>query len=218
MLVYNLRMSKIINLVGIKKNRLTIVSFSHIAKNRTYWLAKCDCGNETIVAGAKFNYGSTKSCGCAQREAVGSLNRTHGKANKENEYAIWKNMRGRCNNPNDAAFYNYGGRGITVCERWNDYSNFIADMGRRPSKKHSLDRIDNTQGYSPDNCRWVTRDIQNRNKRTSKILTYNGESLNSIDMAKKYGINYQTFMSRLARGLSVADAIHYPAPQADSAL
>ena len=127
------------------------------------------------------------------------------------EYVRWHLMRQRCANKNTPCWKNYGGRGITVCDRWNKFENFYADMGPLPSPEHTLERIDNNKGYSKSNCKWATKDEQNRNKQNTKLFIFNGEKLILNDIAKKYNISISTLRSRIGKlGYSIDDAVNWP--------
>jgi hypothetical protein len=155
-------MAKRADLAGQRFGKLTVIDYSHTGvNNNAIWNCVCDCGNTTQVPTGKLNAGITKSCGCYRREA----STTHGHT-YEPEYYVWTSMRQRCTNPKNNRYPAYGGRGITYDPRWDDYQNFISDVGRRPSPQHSLDRVDNNKGYQPDNCRWATSKAQAANKRT----------------------------------------------------
>jgi hypothetical protein len=119
------------------------------------------------------------------------------------EYRTWITIRQRCNNPRNSAFRNYGGRGIKVCERWNLYENFIADMGRKPSATHSLDRIDNQRGYGPSNCKWATPREQQNNMRSNRIVELHGKSMTLAQAARQCGITYACAKKRLATNLDL---------------
>jgi hypothetical protein len=128
------------------------------------------------------------------------------------EYRSWHSMRDRCLCKTNRAYPDYGGRGITVCARWNDFAKFIADMGQRPSLEHSIDRIDNDRGYEPGNCRWATRSQQQRNRRKRPRFTLNGETLTQVEWAERYGIPTRTLGARLHNGMSLHQALTTPLP------
>lgn len=155
-------------MIGECFGRLTVVEFAgHVHRSGAryrQWRCRCLCGNEVTAVTGALTTGNTQSCGCRKRdETVARLTRHGGRHTPE--YVVWNAMRKRCENPKNAKYADYGGRGILVCERWRDFANFLADMGRRPSTRHSIERIDNDRGYEPENCAWVLRETQNRNQR-----------------------------------------------------
>lgn len=132
-------------------------------------------------------------------------------ANKTPEYKAWSAMRHRCLNHNNKSYHNYGGRGIAVCERWLDnFDAFIEDMGKRPSRRHQLDRIDNDGNYEPDNCRWATPSQQMNNVRYNDRITIEGQTKTAAQWCRHFGINRSTFGSRRERGWSDIDALTRP--------
>lgn len=138
-------------------------------------VCRCDCGAEGEFAVAHLRRGGSQSCGCLQRERVAQRMTTHGETLgriRSTEYRTWKAMRQRCGDPFHQDFRLYGGRGIKVCDRWQSFSNFLADMGRKPSASHSIDRIDNDRGYEPGNCRWATAKEQRANQRPRSGKTW----------------------------------------------
>jgi hypothetical protein len=126
------------------------------------------------------------------------------------EYKAWAQMKHRCTSPKNPCFGRYGGRGITFCERWGDFANFLADMGPRPSSKHSLDRIDNDRGYEPGNCEWRTRFEQMGNTRRNVYMTHNGETAHIAEWARRMGVGRHTLQCRLYSGWSTEKTLTTP--------
>lgn len=162
---------KPLDISGRRFGRLVALSYSHSGVGGRFWKCRCDCGTEKTFVLASLTNGNSSSCGCYRSEVTASRNltdkRTHGhslRAGSSREYRSWRAMKGRCLNANDAAYKNYGGRGISITPRWLLFENFLADMGPRPGNT-SLDRIDNNRGYEASNCRWATAAQQNANRR-----------------------------------------------------
>lgn len=155
---------------------------------RRYWECKCDCGGSAVVAREGLRSGDTKSCGCLLAETLAANTKgTHGQSGmgRGSAYYTWTSMRGRCRNPNFKDYAIYGGRGIVVCERWNDFANFFADMGARPSPKHTLDRIDSNGNYEPVNCRWSLPREQARNRRGIIMVEFGNRRVAVMDLVER---------------------------------
>lgn len=203
---------------GHRFNYLTVIRETKGSRPGRHVEVQCDCGNRKIIAAPKLLAGDTQSCGCMRGLLIAKKRITHG-ATKTAEYQVWQGMLRRCANPRMPGFPNYGGRGITVCERWRDsFENFYADMGRRPSADHSIDRIDNDGPYSPENCRWATRSEQARNKSTNRVLTYRGITATVAEWSERTGIHHRTITSRLRdHGWAVCCALnHWQAASCES--
>jgi len=195
------------NLVGERYGRLTVAKFGGRRNRRSYWVCVCDCGAEVEIRADSIRSGSTTSCGCAQKQAVSEANSKHGMCESP-EYIAWTQARYRCGKKDHPNYRNYGGRGISVCDRWQDsFDAFYADMGPRPSDKHSLERVDNDKGYSPENCKWATSKEQGNNKRSCRIIEHEGVSLNVTQWAQAVGMCRNTLTGRLNRGKSVDQAL-----------
>lgn len=200
-LEYNIRdlinkgfdMSRTKDLTGQKFGMLEAIEFSHKdSGNNAMWLWRCDCGNTKIIRGSEVARGSTISCGCLVREKTRDKNVSHD-LSRTAEYKAWINMKARCFNKSDMNYKEYGDRGITVCERWLNFNNFIEDMGMKPTKKHSLDRIDNNGNYEIDNCRWATPKEQIQNRRDSKWWYIDGVKYEShLDASRVLNIGART--------------------------
>ncbi len=176
---------------------------------KRFWNCICDCGNEVEVCADNLS-GHTTSCGCYKAERIYEGTYKHGLIDTP-EYWAWNAMRCRCYNTADKGYKNYGARGIVVCERWKDlFENFIADMGRKPSPKLTIERIDNDGNYCPENCKWGTRTEQARNRRNTRRLEHNGKNLTLAEWSEITGIDYFTIVARIKKGWTVSEVIETP--------
>jgi hypothetical protein len=169
-------------------------------RKRVKWVCLCDCGRYTSVSTDNLKYGNTTSCGCLKL----TCSVTHGLTGTPT-YKVWDHIIQRCNNPNNKKYKDYGGRGITVCEEWLDFNNFVKDMGIKPDGLE-IDRVDNSRGYYKDNCRWTTHIENNRNRRNNRTILFNGKVKCISEWAKELGLNVDTIRRRLDRGKSVEEA------------
>lgn len=179
-------------------NRLTVIQFSHKDKrSEKYWKCKCICGNIKIVKGSHIKSNRIKSCGCLRDEKISKLTLKHGNSgkNKSKEYECWLGMKKRCYSSNDKSYKNYGGRGITVCDKWEtSFENFLNDMGEKPEpkEKYTIERLNNNKNYEPENCIWVTRIVQNNNRRNVKLIKINNIEKTISQWARLINKNYHT--------------------------
>jgi hypothetical protein len=180
------------------------------ASRRTLWECLCDCGARKSIPLVGLRK-RTRSCGCQTSELIAASKRTHDDI-ESLEYSSWANMHSRCSDPSR---YRYGERGIKVCERWNEYENFLADMGRRPSPAHSLDRVNNDGNYEPSNCRWATRKEQTLNRREDwgRVLALGEESMSLTRWAARLGISVPGLIQRIRRWGNVEKALTTPVPE-----
>ncbi len=199
--------------IGTRYARLEVIGPPERTDRRAYAhvRVRCDCGIEKDVCIYSMRDGLVKSCGCAHRARLAAGRVIHGSAsrdNKETEWIIWTSMRSRCNCPTNHAYKDYGGRGIKVCQRWDEaFQPFLEDMGRRPSPQHSLDRIDNDSGYSPENCRWATKTEQANNRRWNTRYTIGDRTLTISEWAREHGLAPNRVGSRLERGWPIEAAL-----------
>lgn len=207
------------NRVGHSWGRWTVESFAGYNKIRqALWLCRCRCGTTRTFSSGTIAAECSESCGCIRNEMTAARNTTHGGAKRGRqcpEYVVWCGMKQRCFDKNATNYSDYGGRGVGVCERWlgnEGFANFLADVGERPSKKHTIERRDNDAGYSPENCFWALRVEQRRNQRNPRLrpLEFRGETLLVVEWADRLGIPRDTLFMRLHRGWDVERALTTP--------
>ena len=187
--------NKIIDMAGERFGRLVVLRLSgeRDGSGDVTWECICDCGTSKNVSRDRLRQGKTASCGCLSLDttrAKGRRNRTHGQSQKSVEgsgYKSWLGMRARCNNPTDRVYRLYGGRGIKVCARWDDYSVFMEDMGPRPAG-HSIDRIDVNGDYCPENCRWADQKTQSQNTRKNVNVTVGDATYCASEWSRRLGL------------------------------
>lgn len=182
------------DLIGLKINRLTVISFSHKDKyHACFWNCICECGNKIIRQSSRLKNGSAKSCGCLEKERKTKHNLCQSPI-----YKTWNDMIQRCTNIKNNNYKNYGGRGIKICEKWLEFKGFYEDMGDKPEGL-SLDRIDVNGNYCKDNCKWSTNIEQHNNMRRNVKVTYNGKTQTVSQWSRELGINSRTLHDRLFR-------------------
>lgn len=191
----------IIDLTGMIFNEWTVLERA----TSIHWRCRCSCGKEKLIQPNSLKTGKSKSCGCKGSDWC----RKHG-MDGTSTYNIWSVMKQRCHNINHGLYQNYGGKGISVCDRWREsFNNFHADMGTKPEGM-SLDRIDPKGNYSPENCRWASSKEQNRNKINTIYLEYKGERKPLAEWAEIKGMRRKTLRERLKMGWTVERALETP--------
>lgn len=203
-------MSKTIDMTGHKYGRLTALALEGKNKHgQIMWSFRCDCGTEKTLIGYEVRCGKTQSCGCLKKEQIGNVNCKHGMSNTP-IFRLWWAMMQRCYDINSDSYERYGARGITVCDRWHQFEDFYADMGDKP-KGMSLERKDNSLGYSPENVEWASAKSQNNNKRNNVVLEFKGKKQTMTQWAEEYGIKPHTLRKRIVvQGLPLEQALTQP--------
>jgi hypothetical protein len=194
------------DIIGLRFGRLLVVGEAKRDKSSKKLLCLCDCGEQCVVRRPNLLYGGSRSCGCLRAEISGARTRTHGMS-KTAIYKVWCGMIERCENPLSTGYHKYGARGVRVCERWKSFDLFYKDMGPRPTRKHSIDRVDNNGPYAPDNCRWATAEEQQSNTRKSVRVAVNGCLITAAEAERVFGINRNRIYSRIRSGRSIDDLI-----------
>ncbi len=167
---------------------------------------RCECGREGIIAGAELWKGNSKSCGCVTR-FTSEYARTHGQSDTK-LYKVWSSMKQRCSNPKDLYYYNYGGRGIKVCNEWQVFELFYEwAMTTGYKVGATLERKDNNKGYSPINCTWIPKPEQSNNTRRCRMITFQGETHNIKEWSQKLGVSYSLIQSRIKHGWNIVRAL-----------
>lgn len=192
----------VLNKVGKRFGRLLVVSFNSTYSRGAIWNCICDCGKEVAVSSRHLMDGGTNSCGCLRTEVLKAKSFVHGYAKaggkKITEYYAWHSMKDRCLREKHPCYHRYGGRGITVCDRWvNSFQNFLDDMGFKPYKKATLDRVDNNKGYYKENCRWVDFSVQNNNRSNNVFISYKDKTLSKAQWARLLKIEPTNFQNQI---------------------
>lgn len=197
--------------------RLTVKEEAGRNKQRqVLWLCECECGNVTIVSGVDLRREKAKSCGCMRKENLLKSITKHGKS-RTRLYKVWAGIKGRCENKNNAEFYLYGERKIKMCEEWKDnfqnFYNWAITQGYNETAikgECTIDRIDVDGDYTPENCRWITNELQQQNKRNNHLLTYKEKTMCIAEWEKIKGFKKGLIRNRLKLGWTITQAIETP--------
>lgn len=190
------------DLSGQTFGKLKVIEYSHTTNKRAFWKCRCECGNEHIAMGKYLICGDTRSCGCLVVEVTSSSHLTHGESrgSRTKEYRAWSGIKTRCYSHKNHKYPIYGGRGITMCDKWRlSYVEFLKDVGRAPTKSHSIDRIKVNGNYEPGNCKWSTPKEQARNTRRFFMVEVNGVSKMLSEWCEEYGQNYHLVYHRIKK-------------------
>ena len=200
-------MSKAVELTGMRFGRLVVISKTRSKSGRVAWNCKCDCGNETTPLTTELLKGRTQSCGCLHNDSMSEKFKKHGQYSTR-LYKIWSNMIQRCGNPKSDSYYLYGEKGVTVCEEWKDFTSFYGwAIANGYCDSLSIDRIENSKGYCPENCRWATPQQQTDNRGCTRYVTFNGKTQTLKRWAEETGIPYKNLLWRIQKGWSAERAL-----------
>lgn len=199
-----------VNLSGMTFGRLVVVRFAgRTSYKARLWECECECGEKGIIArGSQLTAGLKRSCGCLVGDTNRKTKTKHGMRYSP-EYSSWMSMKRRCYRKKDQAYDRYGGRGITVCERWlKSFSHFFEDMGPRPTMQHTLDRIDKDGNYSLCNCRWATKKEQTINRRNTLMIEHNGKRLSVSEWSEIIGVSPDAIAQRLKKSMPIEKVLY----------
>ena len=202
------------DIIGQRFGKLKVVSFAYTRKGNgrsyhSYYNCICDCGKSCVIDGLKLRSGHTQSCGCYRHERQIEANTKH-KGRYTRLYIVWCNMKGRCYNPNNKRYANYGARGITVCEEWRENFGAFKEWAEKNGYKvdakrgeNTIDRINNDKDYCPENCRWVSNKQQANNKSTNIFITYKSRTKTIAEWSEEIGLKPDTIKNRIKKGWSI---------------
>lgn len=203
-------MGKPINLTGRKFEKWTVISKDRTEDKKAFWLCRCECGIVRAVAAGNLMSGGSRSCGCSEFK-YNKRSLKHGMS-RSKEYRAWRAIMNRCENPNVASYPHYGGRGISVCDKWrNSFEAFLEDVGLCPPDKSSIGRKDSNKNYEPGNVHWESIVEQNNNKSDTILITIGSETLCASRWAEKIGLNIRTMYARIYTGWDLVKAVTTPA-------
>lgn len=199
-----------IDIEGQIFGRLKVLAYAGKRGTRSHWYCLCECGNCSTPEVSCLRNGTTASCGCLGREHQRAATSTH-KMSQTSIWQIWRGVKRRCLDPRVKGYKNYGGRGVKICSRWREsFENFYADMGDRPSRRHSLERRNNDGDYTPENCYWATDIEQHNNTRRSRFLEFQGKKQTITQWARELDINVATLYNRVKRGWNTTRILTAP--------
>lgn len=207
----NCRNPRIEDITGKKFGYLTAIKYVGKSKgNQTLWECQCECGNKVVIHKQNLISGHTKSCGCLNRKVASERLKTHGDTNKR-IYRIWHDMMYRCYSEKHKSYCYYGGKGISVCDEWKNYSCFKEWAFKNGYEDSlSIDRIDSNGNYEPSNCRWVDNIVQGNNTSRNLVFTVNGETDTLSNLCRKYNVSYSLAHNRIRNGWEIIDALTKP--------
>lgn len=199
------------DITGLRVGYLTAIRYAGSTGKKSIWEIKCDCGKVIQMDPSQYKKllknGNISSCGCMRKATIGRRNTRHGMS-RHPAFAVWRSMIDRCRLPTHQAYHNYGARGIAVCERWQEkFENFWEDMGERYKSGLTLERLDNSLGYSKDNCDWRTHKHQANNTRRNHWLETPHGRMTLMEASEFYGVGYTTLMYRLDHEWPIEQAL-----------